>query len=391
MIDLTILGSTGSIGRQALEVADWHPDRLRVRGLAAGSNWRLLAEQARRYRPAAVAIADEEAGRLLRHELAGSGVRVLTGAEGLLDAAALPEADTALAAMSGMAGLRPLLAAIDSGKTIALANKEALVSAGALVTERCREQGVELRPVDSEHSAIWQCLAGESPDAVERLIITCSGGAFRDLEREQLARVRAADALRHPNWQMGRKITVDCASLVNKGLEVIEAHWLFGVDYDRIQVVIHPQSLIHSLVAFRDGSVKAQLGQADMRLPIAYALLGRERAANPSPRLDLLQAGRLDFRPPDTERFPALAAVIAAGRRGGLLPAYINGANEVLAAAFLADRIPYLAIGDVLTRLQASAPAELTAAGAPALADVVAADARGRAAARALVETDYAD
>ncbi len=392
MTDLTILGCTGSIGRQALKVADWHPDRLRVRALAAGSDWRLLAEQARRYRPAIAAIADEEALPALRRELSGSGVKALAGEEGLREAAACEQADTALAAISGMAGLKPLLAAIDSGKTIALANKEALVAAGALVTARCRDQGIELRPVDSEHSAIWQCLAGEDPASVEKLIITCSGGAFRDADPQQLGRMRAADALRHPNWQMGRKITVDCATLVNKGLEVIEAHWLFGVDYDRIDVVIHPQSIVHSLVAFRDGSVKAQLGQADMRLPIAYALLGRERAANPSPRLDLVSAGRLEFRAPDNRRFPALNTVIAAGRQGGLVPAYINGANEVLVAAFLGDKLPYPAIGGILGRLLEQAPAAVAGPErAGELAEIFAADAQGRADAGRLVEKEYAD
>lgn len=392
MINLTILGSTGSIGRQALEVADWHPERLRVRALAAHDNWRLLAEQAKRYRPALVAVADEAAFGPLREELNGLPIQVLAGAEGLLAVAATAEADTALAAMSGLAGLKPLLAAIDSGKTIALANKEALVASGQLVRSRCRERSVELRPVDSEHSAVWQCLAGEDPSCVEELIITCSGGAFRELSRQQLATVRAADALRHPNWQMGRKITVDCATLVNKGLEVIEAHWLFGVDYDKIKVAIHPQSLVHSLVCFRDGSVKAQLGPADMRLPIAYALLGRERLPNPGPRLDLLQAGRLDFLPPDESRFPGLTAMLDAGKRGGLLPAYLNGANEVLVEAFLRDEIPFLFIGDALGRLLAQAPPELEDEEAAADLDaVLAADARGRADAAALMENKHAD
>lgn len=392
MTDLTILGSTGSIGRQALEAADWHRQHLRVRGLAARNNWQLLAQQARRYRPALVAVAEERSWEPLRRELSGLPIRVLAGEEGLLEAASMAEADLALAATSGLAGLKPLLAAIDSGKSIALANKEALVASGRLVTERCREKGVELRPVDSEHSAIWQALAGEDPAAVEKLLITCSGGAFRELKPEQLAQVRAADALRHPNWQMGPKITVDCATLVNKGLEVIEAHWLFGVAYESIEVVVHPQSLVHSLVSFRDGSVKAQLGPADMRLPIAYALLGRERLANPAPRLDLLAASCLDFLPPDSGRFPGLGAMLEAGARGGVFPAYLNGADEVLVDAFLQDKIPFLFIGDSLRRLIDQAPPEL--AGPESEADleaVLAADARGRADAVALVENYYAD
>ena len=389
MINLTILGSTGSIGRQALEVADWHPERLKVRALAAHDNWRLLAEQARRFRPAVAAVADVSALAPLRQELSGTGIRALAGEEGLLEAASLNEADTVLAAMSGLAGLKPLLAAIDSGKTIALANKEALVSAGSLVTEEARKAGVELRPVDSEHSAIWQSLAGEDPAAIGELIITCSGGAFRDLSRAELAQVTAADALRHPNWQMGRKITIDCATLVNKGLEVIEAHWLFGVDYENIKVVVHPQSLVHSLVRFRDGSLKAQLGRADMRLPIAYALLGQERLPNPTEKLDLLQASRLDFLPPDYDRFPGLKAMLEAGKRGGALPAYLNGANEALVEAFLLDKIPYLFIGDSLLRLLENAPSELEAEDAAAeLTAVLTADARGRAAAAVLMEND---
>lgn len=385
MINLTVLGSTGSIGRQALEVLEWHHERLRVRALTGGRNWHLLAEQARKFHPLLVAVADEAAYAPLKKELSGCGVRVLAGEEGLLQAASCPDSELALAAISGLAGLAPLLCAIDSGKNIALANKEALVAGGSLVLSRCRQKQVELRPVDSEHSAIWQCLAGEDREAVESLIITCSGGAFRELSREALRLVRAADALRHPTWRMGRKITVDCATLVNKGLEVIEAHWLFGIDYRRIRVLLHPQSVVHSLVQFRDGSVKAQLGLADMRLPIAYALLGGERPASPAPRLDLLELGRLDFLPPDHQRFPALNTLMEAGERGGCLPAYLNGANEVLVQAFLRDDLPFLAIGETLREMLAEAPAALDAEPL-SLTQVLAADAQGRRDAAALTE-----
>lgn len=382
MINFTILGASGSIGRQALEVAAWRPQQLRPVALTADRDWRTLADQARRWHPALVAVAQEQAWAPLRQELTGSGVRVLAGAEGLAAAAELEAADTVLAAISGLAGLPPLLAAIRSGKRICLANKEALVAAGPLVTGLARERRVDVLPVDSEHSAIWQCLAGEDPDSVAQLILTASGGAFRDLSWEQLAQVTPEQALCHPNWRMGPKITVDCATMVNKGLEVIEAHWLFGLDYHRIQVLIHPESIVHSLVAFNDGSLKAQLATADMRLPIQYALLGRQRPPTPAAPPDLASLGQLRFRPPDNDRFPALAAIRQAGEAGGLAPAFLNGANEELNARFLRHELPFTAIGAILTQLPPLAPA----GEADALAAIIAADQAGRQAAAAAAE-----
>lgn len=353
MIGLSILGATGSIGRQALDVCSWRPE-LRVQALTAGQDWRSLAELAQAYRPEMVAIGDPEAYGPLRTALSGLAIRVEAGLEGLLSAAAWPSADMVLAAISGMAGLPPLLAAIDSGKEIALANKEALVAGGALVMERAKRRGVPIAPVDSEHSALWQCLAGEDPENVAQLILTASGGAFRDKSTAELEQVTAAQALQHPNWRMGEKITIDCATMVNKGLEVIEAHWLFGIPYERIQVLVHRESIIHSMVAFRDGSMKAQLAQADMRLPIQYALLGRKRPQTPVKPPNLAELGQLHFSPADDQRFPGLAAMIRAGEKGGTAPAYLNGANEVLNAAFRQSKISFPTLGRILTQLSAA-------------------------------------
>jgi len=351
MIGLAVLGVSGSIGRQALEVCRWHGERLRPLALTVGSNWRALAEAAREWRPRYIAVGDEQAYGELCGACADLSVRIGAGAEAVAEAAAYQGVDLALLAISGMAALPPLLAAVAAGKDIALANKESLVASGELVMPEIRRRKLQLAPVDSEHSAIWQCLAGENGNRPERLILTASGGAFRDLPVEQLAGVTPAMALQHPNWRMGPKITVDCATMVNKGLEVIEAHWLFDMDYDRIEVVIHPESLIHSLVGFADGSLKAQLALPDMRLPIQYALLGPERPANPAPRLDVAAAAALHFSAPDPRRFPALELVRQAGRTGGSAPAYLNGANEALVAAFLRGQLPFTAIGLLLARL----------------------------------------
>lgn len=348
MVTLSLLGASGSIGRQTLEVCRWHQKNITVRALACGKDWQFLAAAAREFRPALVAVADDAAYAPLKRELSGLPITVLAGEEGLAAAAGLAEADTVLAAISGMAGLKPLLAAIEGGKRIALANKEALVAGGELVMRRAAEQGIRLLPVDSEHSALWQCLAGEEPAAVRKLWLTASGGAFRDWSKRQMDAAQAADALQHPNWLMGPKITIDCATLVNKGLEVIEAHWLFGMDYDRIGIVIHPESIVHSMVEFNDGSVKAQLGWPNMRLPIQYALFGGGRPANPLPPLDLTQIGSLHFRAPDEERFPALTLMLAAGRAGGTAPAYLNAVNEVAVHAFLRGEIGFNAIAGCL-------------------------------------------
>ena len=374
MIKIAVSGSTGSIGKQTLEVAAWHKEDIQVISLCAGSDWQTLAKQAIEFHPQMVAIADKSAYPQLSAALSKSGIRVAAGEEGLAEAVSLSEVDIVVAAISGVAGLSSLVTAIKAGKNIALANKESLVAAGELVMGLVQKYGVDLRPVDSEHSAIWQCLAGESNEEISSLILTASGGAFRNLPLEQLQYARPADALKHPNWRMGSKITIDCATMVNKGLEVIEAHWLFGVAYEKINVLIHPQSIIHSMVAFRDGSVKAQLGWPDMRLPIQYALFDRQRPTNPSPALDFLQVQKLEFLPPDEHRFPGLSIVREAGQRGGTAPTYINAANEELVHAFLAEKIGYTTITDTLYNLLDN----ISNHAVSSLEDIYAADAMGR-------------
>lgn len=350
--EIVILGSTGSIGRQALQVVEEFPDRFKVRGLAAGRNWRLLLEQTVCFRPAAVALMAEEDARQLTGALP-RGVRpeVYWGAGGMERLAAMEGADTVLTAVTGAAGLKPTLTAIEAGKDIALANKETLVAAGEIVVERAGKRGVRLLPVDSEHSAIWQCLDGRA--GVRRIVLTASGGPFRRYSREALAAVTPEAALDHPTWRMGPKITVDSATLMNKGLEVIEAHWLFGVDYDNIKVLVHPQSVVHGMVEFADGSVLASLGITDMRLPILYALSYPERLENALPRLDLVGVGPLTFEDPDMERFPCLRLALLAGRTGGTMPAVLNAANEVAVAAFLNGRISFTGIPAVIERVLA--------------------------------------
>ncbi|HWQ61946.1 MAG TPA: 1-deoxy-D-xylulose-5-phosphate reductoisomerase, partial [Negativicutes bacterium] len=366
---LSILGSTGSIGTQALEVVAAHPDRFKVVALAAHHNDRLLAEQLERFRPALAVLDDGEAADRLRSHYRGPA-KIMAGEEGLLEAATLAEADTVLTSLVGFAGLRPTLAAIEAGKDIALANKETLVAAGELVTAAAKQHGVAISPVDSEHSAILQCLQGEGRESIRRLILTASGGPFRTRPKETLAAVTVAECLRHPNWAMGRKITVDSATLANKGLEVIEARWLFGVDYDRIAVVVHPQSIIHSMVEFADGSVKAQLGRPDMRLPIQYALSAPGRWPADFARLDFTALADLTFEQPDTDRFPALAMGYEAGRHGGTAPCVFNAANEAAVLAFLAEEITFPAIAELIRR---ALGAHETVA-APVLADLCAAD-----------------
>lgn len=344
---LAILGSTGSIGRSALAVVDAHPDKLRVVALAAGDNDVLLAGQIEKYRPDAVAMATGEAVDRLRR----SGVRlpiVGTGPAGLQAVATHPDADIVICASAGTAGLEAVLAAIAAGKTIALANKEVLVMAGALVTAAARAHGVAILPVDSEHNAIHQCLHGRDRREIRRLILTASGGPFRDHDRAALDRVTPEAALRHPTWQMGRKITVDSATLMNKGLEVIEAHWLFGVAVDRIEVVIHPQSIVHSMVELTDGSIIAQLGVTDMRLPIQYACSYPERWEAGMPSLDLTRCGRLDFLEPAHERFPCLGLAYRALRAEGSLPVVLNAANEVAVDAFLDGKLSFTSISRVI-------------------------------------------
>lgn len=344
-IRVAILGSTGSIGRQTLDVIRSMPGRFNVIGLAAGNNVTLLEEQAREFKPRMICC-----GREQEHIRARLKDGSITGrwAE-LEEMAAHHDVDVVVIGTVGAAGLGASLAAVTAGKAVALANKEVLVMAGHILTAEARRSGAHLRPVDSEHSAIWQCLWGESPESVDRLVITASGGALRDLPREELERVTAEQALRHPNWQMGKKITVDSATLVNKGLECIEARWLFDVPMERIEVLLHRESIIHSLVEFRDGSVKAQLGVPDMRLPIQCALTYPDRVqSNAVPRLDLKSIGTLNFGIPSHQQFPCLGLTLEAGRRGGTAPAVLAAADEIAVEHFLANYIRFTDIPHVL-------------------------------------------
>jgi 1-deoxy-D-xylulose-5-phosphate reductoisomerase len=354
MINVAILGSTGSIGQSALAVVSAHPDRLRVVALAAGENIARFVEQVAAFTPDAIAMSTPRALTDAQAELLRRGIAAkpaaLSGAEGLLAVATHPEADVVLFASTGTTALDAVLAAIDAGKTIALANKEILVMAGAIVMEAARHKGVSVLPVDSEHNAIHQCLHGRSVSDVRQLILTASGGPFRDVPESALQRVTPEEALRHPTWTMGPKITIDSATLMNKGLEVIEARWLFDVGPDRIAVLVHPQSIVHSMVEMIDGSIIAQLGVTDMRLPIQYAFSYPERWSAPLPPLDLARAGRLDFAPPDTGRFPCLALAFRALAGDAGLPIVLNAANEVAVAAFLHGRVGFTAIGDLICR-----------------------------------------
>jgi len=348
--NLAILGSTGSIGQSALAVVDAHPDRLRVAALAAGDNAVLLAEQVARYHPSLVAMATVDGADRLRIACGGNAVKIVGGTDGLVAVATHAAVDIVICASSGTAGLEAVLAAIDAGKTVALANKEVLVMAGELVTEAARRRGVPILPVDSEHNAIHQCLHGRDRREIRRLILTASGGPFRDFTADALEDVDAAAALQHPTWRMGRKITIDSATLMNKGLEVIEAHWLFGVSADQIDVVIHPQSIVHSMVELTDGSVIAQLGVTDMRLPIQYACSYPERWEAALPSLDLTRAGRLEFHAPARDRFPCLDLAYRALRTGGTLPVVLNAANEIAVESFLHGKLGFTAIPRVIQK-----------------------------------------
>ena len=354
---LSILGSTGSIGRQTLEVVEELP--VQVVCLTAGSNVERMAAQCRKFRPELAVMATEEAARRLENELTGLNIRVLHGMEGLIAAAEYEKADTVVTAVVGMLGLRPTLAAIAAKKRIALANKETLVCAGELVMAAAGECGAEIVPVDSEHSAIFQCLMGcHDRSEVRRLILTCSGGPFFGKRPAELAGVTKADALRHPNWKMGNKITIDCATLMNKGLEVIEAMRLYGLPLEQVDVVIHRQSIVHSLVEFRDGAVMAQLGTPDMRVPIRLALTYPRRTENPAAPLDLLTCGPLTFDRPDTEAFPCLALAREAAALGGNACAVMNGANEAAVALYLEDRIAFYDIPRLVRRAMETVPFE---------------------------------
>ena len=357
MKNLAILGSTGSIGTQTLDVVRALPDRFRVVALAANTSDEALEAQMEEFQPALAVLTDEKAAARLAQRYRGR-TEIQSGAAGLLAAASLAEADVVVTSLTGFAGLAPTLAALDAGKDIALANKETLVVAGELVTRRAREKGADILPVDSEHCALFQCLQGEQRDTVESILLTASGGPFRGRSKDELAHVSIKDCLAHPTWSMGKKITVDSATLVNKGLEVIEAHWLYDMPYDKIQVVVHPQSVIHSMVAFRDGAVMAQLGVPDMRIPIQYALTWPERQPSNFRRLDFWNMGSLTFEKPDCETFRGLKLAYEAGKTGGTAPCLLNAANEIAVAAFLAGRIGFLHIYEIIEKTLSARPAE---------------------------------
>lgn len=350
MKKIAVLGSTGSIGTQTLDVISRAPDAYEVVGLAAGTNVDRLLEQVNQFRPQWVSVATRELASQMQSQLP-SNIRVGYGEEGLVQVAAESGADYVVCALIGSMGLTSTLAAIEAGADIGLANKETLVTAGHLVMRRAKDKGISLLPVDSEHSAIFQCLNGEDSKAVKRLVLTASGGSFRDRSREQLHNVTVEDALKHPNWSMGAKITIDSATMVNKGLEVIEAHWLFGLPYDRIDVVLHPESIVHSMVEFVDTSVMAQLGNPDMRVPIQYALTYPERRPSPASPLDLLAQGTLHFKPMDFGRYPALRLAYEAGKSGGTATTVYNAANEIAVARFLQGAIPFLAIEQIIEKV----------------------------------------
>ncbi|MCD6335968.1 MAG: 1-deoxy-D-xylulose-5-phosphate reductoisomerase [Candidatus Latescibacteria bacterium] len=350
---ILILGSTGSIGTSTLDVVDHFPDRFPVAGLSAGKNAGLLLEQAKRYRPGAVAIGDPVAVPALKSALTPLGIRVFGGPDAVLELIEETAANLTVNALVGAAGLLPTMKAIERGMDVALANKESLVMAGALVMERVRERGVRLLPVDSEHSAIWQCLAGSDHPAIRRLMLTASGGPFVDWSAERMASITPKDALDHPTWNMGPKVTVDSATMMNKGLEIIEAHWLFDMAPDHIQVVVHRQSIVHSLVEFVDGSTLAQLSPPDMRLPIQLALTYPERWPREATPLDLAALGTLSFESPDRKRFPCLNLAYQALGIGGTMPAVLNAANEVAVRAFLDERIPFTRIAELNERTMA--------------------------------------
>jgi len=344
---IAILGSTGSIGTQALEVVRYHKD-IQVTALAAGGNAKRLEEQIREFKPKLACLWTEDKAKELKAAVADLDVRVVWGMDGLIEAAAGTDAELVVTAVVGMIGIRPTIAAMEAGKDIALANKETLVTAGHIIMPLAKEKGVRILPVDSEHSAIFQCIQGSGGNRLCRILLTASGGPFRGWTREQMEKVRPEDALKHPNWAMGQKITIDSSTMVNKGLEVMEAHWLFDVEMDQIQVVVQPDSVIHSMVEYEDGAVMAQLGTPDMRLPIQYALYYPERRFLPGGRLDFAALTQISFETPDMENFRGLGLAYEAGRRGGSLPAVFNAANEKAVAMFLRGQIGYLSIASLI-------------------------------------------
>lgn len=374
MKKITILGSTGSIGTQTLDIATQYPDQFQVIGLAAGSNLQLFLEQIRQFKPEIVAICDKNQLAALKDAIASLDYTpiVLAGHEGVVEVARYGDSETVVTGIVGCAGLLPTIAAIEAGKDIALANKETLIAGGPVVLPLIEKYGVKLLPADSEHSAIFQCLQGVPDKGLRRIILTASGGAFRDYPTDKLASVTVQDALKHPNWSMGKKITIDSATLMNKGLEVIEAHFLFGMDYDDIDIVIHPQSIIHSLIELQDTSVLAQLGWPDMRLPLLYALSWPERVYTDWERLDLVKAGNLTFREPDHDKYPCMQLAYAAGKSGGAMSAVLNAANEQAVALFLEEKIRFLDIPRVIETVCDRFVGQNTAT--PTLEDILEAD-----------------
>ena len=348
MKTISILGSTGAIGTQTLEVAEEQKD-IKVAALAAGNNIELLEKQIRKFRPALAAVWNEEKAKELKENVRDLNVRVVSGMEGMLEAATVQEAQIVVTAVVGMIGIRPTIAAIEAGKDIALANKETLVTAGHLIMPLAKKRGVQILPVDSEHSAIFQSLNGERKRDISKILLTASGGPFRGRKREELKNIQVEDALKHPNWSMGRKITIDSATLVNKGLEMIEAKWLFDVDIDQIQVVVQPQSIIHSMVEFIDGGIIAQLGMPDMKLPIQYALFYPERRFLGGERVDFAKLGQITFEKPDMETFLGLSFAVDAAKKGGSMPTVFNAANERAVSKFLNRKVSFLEIYDIIS------------------------------------------
>lgn len=345
---IVILGSTGSIGTQTIDVIASNPDKFELFGITAHSNAELLINQARKYKPNFVIVTKDECYPIVKEALSNEDIKVFAGIDSVCDLVSMPSVDTVVTAMVGYAGLKPTISAVKAGKTIALANKETLVVAGELIKDLALKHHAPILPVDSEHSAIFQCLAGEITNPIEKIILTASGGPFRNHSLEELKYVTKADALKHPNWDMGAKITIDSASMMNKGFEVIEAKWLFDLNIDQIDVLVHPQSIIHSMVQFKDGSVKAQLGLPDMRLPIAYALSYPNRLENNYERLDFLKFNQLNFEKPDIERFRNLGFAFQAMKQGGNMPCILNAANEIAVYGFLNDKISFLGMSDLI-------------------------------------------
>ncbi|MBQ9605676.1 MAG: 1-deoxy-D-xylulose-5-phosphate reductoisomerase [Lachnospiraceae bacterium] len=356
MKKIVILGSTGSIGTQTLDIVRGNKDRLRVTAVAAGHNAKMLEAQIREFDPEVAVLYDEKAAETLKARVSDTGCKVLSGMDGLIEAAALPEADIVVGAMVGMIGIKPTIAAIEAGHDIALANKETLVCAGHVIMPLAKKHGVKILPVDSEHSAIFQSLRAGGHDEIEKILLTASGGPFRGKKTEELGSMTAAEALKHPNWDMGPKVTIDSSTLVNKGLEIMEAHWLFDVPVDDIEVYVHPQSIVHSAVQFLDGAVVAQLGVPDMHIPIQYALFYPERVLLGGKRLDLFEASDLTIERPDMDTFKGLSLAIRAAKRGGNMPTVFNAANEAAVRKFLKDEIRFLQIYDIIEEAMEHVP-----------------------------------